>query len=144
MNLNKDYDWARVIGKRDSLLMQSMEDDMSQVILDYLGVENEEDVSKEHVEELLEIRKFLETPLSEGGKGFTLSGSPHFEVLYNSIQMLADEILEVVEGVSQEAKIDNINKQPNQPPEISLDDESMWDELIDEMIEEDKDKNDTK
>ena len=39
MNLNKDYDWARVIGKRDSLLMQSMEDDMSQVILDYLGVE---------------------------------------------------------------------------------------------------------
>ena len=144
MNLNKDYDWARVIGKRDSLLMQSMEDDMSQVILDYLGVENEEDVSKEHVEELLEIRKFLETPLSEGGKGFTLSGSPHFEVLYNSIQMLADEILEVVEGVSQEAKIDNINKQPNQPPEISHDDESMWDELIDEMIEEDKDKNDTK
>lgn len=140
MNLNKDYDWARVIGKRDSLLMQSMEDDMSQVILDYLGVENEEDVSKEHVEELLEIRKFLETPFSEGGKGFTLSGSPHFEVLYNSIQMLADEILEEVEGVSQEAKIDNINKQPNQPPEINLDDESMWDELIDEMIEEDKDK----
>lgn len=143
MNLNKDYDWARVIGKRDSLLMQSMEDDMSQVILDYLGVENEEDVSKEHVEELLEIRKFLETPFSEGGKGFTLSGSPHFEVLYNSIQMLADEILEEVEGVSQEAKIDNINKQPNQPPEINLDDESMWDELIDEIIEEDKDKNDT-
>ena len=142
MNLNKDYDWARVIGKRDSLLMQSMEDDMSQVILDYLGVENEEDVSKEHVEELLEIRKFLETPFSEGGKGFTLSGSPHFEVLYNSIQMLADEILEEVEGVSQEAKIDNINKQPNQPPEISLDDESMWDEIIDEMIEEDKDKKD--
>ena len=140
MNLNKDYDWARVIGKRDSLLMQSMEDDMSQVILDYLGVESEEDVSKEHVEELLEIRKFLETPFSEGGKGFTLSGSPHFEVLYNSIQMLADEILEEVEGVSQEAKIDNINKQPNQPPEISLDDESMWDEIIDEMIEEDKDK----
>tara|TARA_B100000214_G_C23474500_1_gene404230 strand:- start:33 stop:461 length:429 start_codon:yes stop_codon:yes gene_type:complete len=142
MNLNKDYDWARVIGKRDSLLMQSMEDDMSQVILDYLGVESEEDVSKEHVEELLEIRKFLETPFSEGGKGFTLSGSPHFEVLYNSIQMLADEILEEVEGVSQEAKIDNINKQPNQPPEISLDDESMWDEIIDEMIEEDKDKKD--
>ena len=142
MNLNKDYDWARVIGKRDSLLMQSMEDDMSQVILDYLGVENEEDVSKEHVEELLEIRKFLETPFSEGGKGFTLSGSPHFEVLYNSIQMLADEILEEVEGVSQEAKIDNINKQPNQPPEINLDDESMWDEIIDEMIEEDKDKKD--
>ena len=140
MNLNKDYDWARVIGKRDSLLMQSMEDDMSQVILDYLGVESEEDVSKEHVEELLEIRKFLETPFSEGGKGFTLSGSPHFEVLYNSIQMLADEILEEVEGVSQEAKIDNINKQPNQPPEINLDDESMWDEIIDEMIEEDKDK----
>ncbi len=140
MNLNKDFDWARVIGKRDSLLMQSMEDDMSQVILDYLGVESEEDVSKEHVEELLEIRKFLETPFSEGGKGFTLSGSPHFEVLYNSIQMLADEILEEVEGVSQEAKIDNINKQPNQPPEISLDDESMWDEIIDEMIEEDKDK----
>ena len=140
MNLNKDYDWARVIGKRDSLLMQSMEDDMSQVILDYLGVENEEDVSKEHVEELLEIRKFLETPFSEGGKGFTLSGSPHFEVLYNSIQMLADEILEEAEGVSQEAKIDNINKQPNQPPEINLDDESMWDEIIDEMIEEDKDK----
>ncbi len=140
MNLNKDYDWARVIGKRDSLLMQSMEDDMSQVILDYLGVESEEDVSKEHVEELLEIRKFLETPFSEGGKGFTLSGSPHFEVLYNSIQMLADEILEEVEGVSQEAKIDNINKQPNQPPEISLDDESMWDEIIDEIIEEDKDK----
>ena len=55
MNLNKDYDWARVIGKRDSLLMQSMEDDMSQVILDYLGVESEEDVSKEHVEELLEL-----------------------------------------------------------------------------------------
>lgn len=142
MNLNKDYDWARVIGKRDSLLMQSMEDDISQVILDYLGVESEEDVSKEHVEELLEIRKFLETPFSEGGKGFTLSGSPHFEVLYNSIQMLADEILEEVEGVSQEAKIDNINKQPNQPPEISLDDESMWDEIIDEMIEEDKDKKD--
>ncbi len=140
MNLNKDFDWARVIGKRDSLLMQSMEDDMSQVILDYLGVESEEDVSKENVEELLEIRKFLETPFSEGGKGFTLSGSPHFEVLYNSIQMLADEILEEVEGVSQEAKIDNINKQPNQPPEISLDDESMWDEIIDEMIEEDKDK----
>ena len=69
-----------------------------------------------------------------------MSGSPHFEVLYNSIQMLADEILEEVEGVSQEAKIDNINKQPNQPPEINLDDESMWDELIDEMIEEDKDK----
>ena len=143
MNLNKDYDWARVIGKRDSLLMQSMEDDMSQVILDYLGVENDEDISKEHVKELLEIRKFLETPLSEGGKGFTLSGSPHFEVLYNSIQMLADEILEEVEGVSQEAKVDNINKQPNQPPEISFDDESMWDELIDEIIEEDKDKNDT-
>lgn len=142
MNLNKDYDWARVIGKRDSLLMQSMEDDISQVILDYLGVESEEDVSKEHVEELLEIRKFLETPFSEGGKGFTLSGSPHFEVLYNSIQMLADEILEEVEGVSQEAKIDNINKQPNQPPEISLDDESMWDDIIDEMIEEDKDKKD--
>ena len=142
MNLNKDYDWARVIGQRDSLLMQSMEDDMSQVILDYLGVESEEDVSKEHVEELLEIRKFLETPFSEGGKGFTLSGSPHFEVLYNSIQMLADEILEEVEGVSQEAKIDNINKQPNQPPEINLDDESMWDEIIDEMIEEDKDKKD--
>lgn len=142
MNLNKDYDWARVIGKRDSLLMQSMEDDISQVILDYLGVESEEDVSKEHVEELLEIRKFLETPFSEGGKGFTLSGSPHFEVLYNSIQMLADEILEEVEGVSQEAKIDNINKQPNQPPKISLDDESMWDEIIDEMIEEDKDKKD--
>lgn len=140
MNLNKDYDWARVIGKRDSLLMQSMEDDMSQVILDYLGVENEEDVSKEHVEELLEIRKFLETPFSEGGKGFTLSGSPHFEVLYNSIQMLADEILEEVKEVSQEGKIVNINKQPNQPPEINLDDESMWDELIDEMIEEDKDK----
>ena len=143
MNLNKDYDWARVIGKRDSLLMQSMEDDMSQVILDYLGVENDEDISKEHVKELLEIRKFLETPLSEGGKGFTLSGSPHFEVLYNSIQMLADEILEEVEGVSQEAKVDNINIQPNQPPEISFDDESMWDELIDEIIEEDKDKNDT-
>ena len=142
MNLNKDYDWARVIGKRDSLLMQSMEDDMSQVILDYLGVESEEDVSKEHVEELLEIRKFLETPFSEGGKGFTLSGSPHFEVLYNSIQMLADEILEEVEEVSQEAKIVNINKQPNQPPEINLDDESMWDEIIDEMIEEDKDKKD--
>ena len=142
MNLNKDYDWARVIGKRDSLLMQSMEDDMSQIILDYLGVESEEDVSKEHVEELLEIRKFLETPFSEGGKGFTLSGSPHFEVLYNSIQMLADEILEEAEGVSQEAKIDNINKQPNQLPEISLDDESMWDEIIDEMIEEDKDKKD--
>ena len=142
MNLNKDYDWARVIGKRDSLLMQSMEDDMSQVILDYLGVESEEDVSKEHVEELLEIRKFLETPFSEGGKGFTLSGSPHFEVLYNSIQMLADEILEEAEGVSQEAKIVNINKQPNQPPEINLDDESMWDEIIDEMIEEDKDKKD--
>lgn len=142
MNLNKDYDWARVIGKRDSLLMQSMEDDMSQVILDYLGVESEEDVSKEHVEELLEIRKFLETPFSEGGKGFTLSGSPHFEVLYNSIQMLADEILEEVEEVSQEGKIVNINKQPNQPPEINLDDESMWDELIDEMIEEDKDKKD--
>ena len=142
MNLNKDYDWARVIGKRDSLLMQSMEDDMSQIILDYLGVESEEDVSKVHVEELLEIRKFLETPFSEGGKGFTLSGSPHFEVLYNSIQMLADEILEEAEGVSQEAKIDNINKQPNQLPEISLDDESMWDEIIDEMIEEDKDKKD--
>ena len=97
MNLNKDYDWARVIGKRDSLLMQSMEDDMSQVILDYLGVENEEDVSKEHVEELLEIRKFLETLVSEGGKGFTLNGSlngsQHFEVLYHSIQMLADERL---------------------------------------------------
>ena len=122
--------------------MQSMEDDMSQIILDYLGVESEEDVSKEHVEELLEIRKFLETPFSEGGKGFTLSGSPHFEVLYNSIQMLADEILEEAEGVSQEAKIDNINKQPNQLPEISLDDESMWDEIIDEMIEEDKDKKD--
>ena len=49
--------------------------------------------------------------------------------------MLADEILEEVEGVSQEAKIDNINKQPNQPPEINLDDELMWDEIIDEMIE---------
>ena len=56
--------------------------------------------------------------------------------------MLADEILEEAEGVSQEAKIDNINKQPNQLPEISLDDESMWDEIIDEMIEEDKDKKD--
>jgi len=96
MNLDKDYDWARVIGKRDSLLMQSMEDDMSQVILDYLGVESEENISKQHVEELLEIRKFLETPVSDGGKGFTLNGSlngsQHFEVLYHSIQMLADEI----------------------------------------------------
>jgi len=92
MNLNKDYDWARVIGKRDSLLMQSMEDDMSQVILDYLGVKSEEDVSKEHVEELLEIRKSLETPTSEGGKGFTFNNSQYFGVLYHSIQMLADEI----------------------------------------------------
>ena len=90
--LNKDYDWAGVIGKRDNLLFQSMEEDMHQVILDYLGVESEENISKQHVEELLEIRKFLETPVSDGGKGFTLNGSQHFEVLYHSIQMLADEI----------------------------------------------------
>jgi len=142
MNLNKDYDWSRVIGKRDNLLHQAMEDDMSGVILDYIGVENEEDLTKDHIKALLEVRKFLEMPSSEGGQGFTFDNSPHFEVLYNSIQMLADEILEEVEEFSPEAKIDNINEQPNQPSEISLDDESMWDELIDEIINEDKDKKD--
>ena len=44
----------------------------------------------------------------------------------------------IIEG--ERIQIVNNNKQPNQPPEINLDDESMWDELIDEMIEEDKDK----
>lgn len=142
MNVNKDYDWSRVIGKRDSLLHQTMEDDMREVILDYLRVESEEDLTKDHIEVLLEVRKFLEMPSNDGGKGFTFDNSPHFEVLYHSIQMLADEILEEVEGVSQEAKIDNINQQPNQSSEISLDDESMWDELLEEMEKEDKDKKD--
>tara|TARA_B100001287_G_C22487373_1_gene437309 strand:+ start:25 stop:453 length:429 start_codon:yes stop_codon:yes gene_type:complete len=140
MNLNKDYDWSRVISKRDSLMHQAMEDEMGEVILDYIGVESEEDLTKDHIKALLEVRKFLEMPSSDGGQGFTFDNSPHFEVLYNSIQMLADEILEEVEGFSQEAKIDNIKNQPNQPPEISLDDESMWDEFIDEMMKEDKDK----
>ena len=142
MDLNKDYDWARVIGKRDSVLLQTMEDDMGQVILDYLRVESEEDLPRENIEALLEVRKFLEMPSSEGGKGFTFDNSPHFEILYHSIQILADEILEQVEGVSQEAKINNINEQPNQTSEISLDDESMWDELLEEMEKEDKEKKD--
>jgi len=138
----KDYNWARVIGHRDSLLVQTMEDDMSEVICDYLGVESEEDITKQNIEELLEVRKLLEMPASDGGMGFTFDNSTHFEVLYHSIQMLADEILEEVEGVSQEAKIDNINQQPNQSSEISLDDESMFDDIIDEMINEDKEKKD--
>jgi len=142
MDLNKDYDWARVIGKRDFLLQQTMEEDMGQIILNYLRVKSEEDLTKENIVELLEVRKFLEMPSSEGGKGFTLENSPHFAVLYHSIQMLADETLEEVEGVSQETKIDNINEQSNQSSEISLDDESMWDELIEEMEKEDKDKKD--
>lgn len=142
MDLNKDYDWARVIGKRDSVLLQTMEDDMGQVILDYLRVESEEDLTRENIEALLEVRKFLEMPSSEGGKGFTFDNSPHFEILYHSIQMLADEILEEAEGVSQEAKINNINEQSNQSSKISLDDESMWDELLEEMEKEDKDNKD--
>lgn len=142
MDLNKDYDWARVIGKRDSVLLQTMEDDMGQVILDYLRVESEEDLTRENIEALLEVRKFLEMPSSEGGKGFTFDNSPHFEILYHSIQMLADEILEEAEAVSQEAKINNINEQSNQSSKISLDDESMWDELLEEMEKEDKDKKD--
>ena len=85
MDLNKDYDWARVIGKRDSLLHKTMEEDMGQVILDFLRVESEEDLSGENIDELLKVREFL------GGKGFTFENSPHFEVLYNSIQMLSDE-----------------------------------------------------
>ena len=52
MDLNKDYDWARVIGKRDSVLLQTMEDDMGQVILDYLRVESEEDLTPENIDEL--------------------------------------------------------------------------------------------
>ena len=92
MSMNKDYDWGRVIGKRDSLLVQTMEDDMSEVICDYLRVESEEDITKENIEELLEVRNLLEMPSSDGGMGFTIDNSIHFEVLYNSIQMLADEI----------------------------------------------------
>ena len=130
------------LSKKDSAMVQTMEDDMGQVILDYLRVESEEDLTPENIDELLEVRKFLEMPSSEGGKGFTFDNSPHFEILYHSIQMLADEILDEVEGVSQETKIDNINEQPNQTSEISLDDESMWDELLEEMEKEDKEKKD--
>ena len=75
-----------------NLMIQTMEDDMSEVICDYLGVESEEDITKENTEELLEVRNLLEMPSSDGGMGFTIDNSIHFEVLYNSIQMLADEI----------------------------------------------------
>tara|TARA_B100000575_G_C22837147_1_gene490979 strand:+ start:140 stop:406 length:267 start_codon:yes stop_codon:yes gene_type:complete len=85
MDLNKDYDWARVIGKRDSVLLQTIEEDMGQVILDYLRVGSEEDLTEENIDELLKVREFL------GGKGFTFENSLHFEVLYNNIQMLSDE-----------------------------------------------------
>ena len=88
----KDYNWTRVLGKRDSLLVQTIEDDMSEVICDYLGVESEEDITKQNIEELLEVRKLLEMPASDGGMGFTFDNSIHFEFLHHSIQMLADEI----------------------------------------------------
>lgn len=155
-NLKQDWNWGRVIGKRDSLQHQTMEDDMFTVCLDYLGVQSEEDLTKENIEELLELRKYLEMSAGEGGLGFNTNTSPHFEVLYHSVQMLADEFLDEVEVVSQEVKIDNINEQSHQSSEISLgaelgltddeikEDEEMWDELLGEMGvgKEDKDKKD--
>ena len=82
-NLEQDWNWNKVIGKADELQYQDNETKMYGLLLEYLGLEDEGELTSEHMQQLEDLIIYLETPYEEGGHGHDMNGtSAHYYALY--------------------------------------------------------------
>ena len=85
-NLKQDWYWHKVIGKRDELLYNQIQEDMREILLEYLDLGSESEFTKETIEELKELVRYLEAGYDEGGCGFSMDTSQHFYGLWYQIE----------------------------------------------------------
>lgn len=82
--LLKDWNWSKVIGKADDLQYQENEEKMHELLLEYLGIEDETELTSEHLQNLQDLIAYLETPYADGGLGHDQNGtSAHYYALYS-------------------------------------------------------------
>ena len=75
--LLKDWNWSKVIGKADDLQYQENEEKMYELLLEYLGIEDETELTSEHLQNLQDLIAYLETPYADGGLGHDQMAPQH-------------------------------------------------------------------
>jgi hypothetical protein len=90
-NLKQDWYWSKVIGKRDELQYQSNEEEMSEVLMEYLELDDLADFTEEHLAQCEELVRYLETPYSEGGAGYEMETSAHFYALWYTVSQWVEQ-----------------------------------------------------
>lgn len=71
--LLKDWNWNKVISKRDELLWMDVDNTMEEVLMDYLDLDDLSDMTKELLDKANDLITFLDTSLLYNG-----ATSPHF------------------------------------------------------------------
>jgi len=82
----KDWNWSKVIGKRDELLWMEVDNVMEDVLIDYLDLADLSEMTEEKLDHLDELVDYLEKEMY-----YDESSSVHFGSMVSIIQRWKDQ-----------------------------------------------------
>ena len=85
--LKQDWNWSKIINKSDDYIHDQAYDNAYNNMLEYLGIDSEEDLTRELLQECETLIDYLEAPYDKGGQGMDMNGhSPTYYAYYRVMQ----------------------------------------------------------
>ena len=82
-NLEGDFNWNKIISKGDEWVESQAYDSAYDTLLEYLGIDSDEDITEELLDTADHLIDYLTTPYAEGGLGVHDTSPTYYA--YNSI-----------------------------------------------------------
>lgn len=87
-DLKQDWNWDKIIFDSDEHIHQLAFENAFEQMLQYLGINSEDELTEEHIKECEKLIKYLETPYDEGGLGMDVNGQSQTYYAYNRVIMI--------------------------------------------------------
>jgi hypothetical protein len=89
--LKQDWNWSKIISKGDDLIHDQAYSSACDRMLEYLGIDSEDDLTEEHIKECESLIQYLETPRDQGGiemdaNGYSQTYYAHYRVMQDWIE----------------------------------------------------------
>ena len=84
-NLEGDFNWNKIISKGDEWVESQAYDSAYDTLLEYLGIDSEEDITEEVLDKADHLIEYLTTDYAKGGLGFH-DTSPTYYAYYSIVR----------------------------------------------------------
>lgn len=85
-NLLKDWNWSKVIGKRDELLWMEVDETMTEVLMEYLDLDDLSEMTEDKLNACDDLITYLEENMF-----YNEESSTHFASLVSTVQHWKDQ-----------------------------------------------------